>query len=43
MNETDFIFAWLLAARAATAGAWTDTAAHIAKAKEIYKQIKESA
>jgi hypothetical protein len=42
MSETDFIFAWLLAARAATTGAWTDTAAHIAKAKEIYKQIKDS-
>lgn len=42
MSETDFVFAWLLATRAATTGAWTDTPAHIAKAKEIYKQIKES-
>lgn len=42
MSEADFVFAWLLATRAATGGAWTDTTAHIAKAKEIYKQIKDS-
>lgn len=46
MSETDFVFAWLLAAKAGSgiAVAWqaSTVEAQLREAKEIYKQIKES-
>ena len=46
MSETDFVFAWLFAAKAGSgiAVAWqaSTVEAQLREAKEIFKQIKES-
>lgn len=46
MSESDFVFAWLLAAKAGSGIAvlWHDDLIklQLREAKEIYKQIKES-
>lgn len=45
MTEEDFIFAWVLVARAGSSVVWTQAKTHhvIENAKRAYKQIKESA